>query len=66
MLLSLLGVGNLAGWVRDLRIMIVPVLMAVAGGALLFALTNSFWSLLIARVLAGIGTGALTGAANVA
>lgn len=46
--------------------MIVPALMAVAGGALLFALTNSFWSLLIARVLAGIGTGALTGAANVA
>ncbi|MGB6190467.1 MAG: MFS transporter [Aeromonas molluscorum] len=65
-LLSLLGVGNLAGRVRDLRVMIVPALMAVAGGALLFALANSFWSLLIARVLAGIGTGALTGAANVA
>jgi MFS family permease len=65
-LISLFGVGNLAGRVADLRAMILPALLAVAGGALLFSLADSFWSLLLARVLAGIGTGALTGAANVA
>lgn len=65
-LISLFGVGNLAGRVSDLRAMILPALLAVLGGALLFALADSFWSLLLARVLAGIGTGALTGAANVA
>uniref|UniRef100_UPI0021A99176 MFS transporter n=1 Tax=Aeromonas dhakensis TaxID=196024 RepID=UPI0021A99176 len=65
-LISLFGVGNLAGRVSDLRAMILPALLAVLGGALLFSLADSFWSLLLARVLAGIGTGALTGAANVA
>jgi MFS family permease len=65
-LISLFGVGNLAGRLADLRALILPALLAVLGGALLFALADSFWSLLLARVLAGIGTGALTGAANVA
>ncbi|WP_429092599.1 MFS transporter [Aeromonas rivipollensis] len=65
-LIALFGVGNLAGRVADLRTLILPALLAVAGGALLFSLADSFWSLLLARVLAGIGTGALTGAANVA
>ncbi|WP_409241617.1 MFS transporter, partial [Aeromonas media] len=65
-LIALFGVGNLAGRVADLRILILPALLAVAGGALLFSLADSFWSLLLARVLAGIGTGSLTGAANVA
>ncbi|WP_262113740.1 MFS transporter [Aeromonas sp. Marseille-Q5825] len=65
-LIALFGVGNLAGRVGDLRTLILPALLAVAGGALLFSLADSFWSLLLARVLAGIGTGALTGAANVA
>ena len=60
-LISLFGVGNLAGRVSDLRAMILPALLAVLGGALLFSLADSFWSLLLARVLAGIGTGALTG-----
>ena len=59
-LISLFGVGNLAGRVMDLRAMILPALLAVLGGALLFSLADSFWSLLLARVLAGIGTGALT------
>ncbi len=65
-LISLFGVGNLAGRLADLRALILPALLAIVGGALLFALADSFWSLLLARVLAGIGTGALTGAANVA
>ncbi|MHA7846130.1 MFS transporter [Serratia sp. D1N4] len=65
-LISLFGVGNLAGKVKDLRSMIVPALLVVLVGALLFALADSFLMLFIARLLAGIGTGALTGAANIA
>ncbi|MGL6020859.1 MAG: MFS transporter [Gibbsiella quercinecans] len=65
-LISLFGVGNLAGRVKDLRIMIVPALLAVLGGALLFAMADSLVMMLTARLLAGIGTGALTGAANIA
>ncbi|WP_323922764.1 MFS transporter [Aeromonas caviae] len=65
-LIALFGVGNLAGRVADLRTLILPALVAVGGGALLFSLADSFWTLLLARLLAGIGTGSLTGAANVA
>lgn len=65
-LIALFGVGNLAGKVQDLRSMIVPALLVVLVGALLFALAGSFTMLFIARLLAGIGTGALTGAANIA
>jgi len=46
--------------------MIVPALLAVLGGALLFAMADSLMLLLMARLLAGIGTGALTSAANIA
>ncbi|MDQ9128026.1 MFS transporter [Serratia fonticola] len=65
-LISLFAVGNLAGKVKDLRSMIVPALLVVLLGALLFALADSFSLLLMARLLAGVGTGALTGAANIA
>ncbi|CNH79211.1 Major Facilitator Superfamily [Yersinia pekkanenii] len=46
--------------------MILPALGAVLGGALLFAIAGSFSLMFMARLLAGIGTGALTGAANLA
>lgn len=65
-LISLFAVGNLAGKVKDLRSMIVPALLVVVLGALLFALADSFSLMLMARLLAGVGTGALTGAANIA
>ncbi|MEB6335428.1 MFS transporter [Serratia rhizosphaerae] len=65
-LISLFGVGNMAGKVRDLRSMIVPALLVVLAGALLFAMADSFVMMFMARLLAGIGTGALTGAANIA
>lgn len=65
-LISLFAVGNLAGKVKDLRSMIVSALLVVLLGALLFALADSFSLLLMARLLAGVGTGALTGAANIA
>lgn len=65
-LISLFAVGNLAGKVKDLRSMIVPALLVVLLGALLFALADSFSLMLMARLLAGVGTGALTGAANIA
>lgn len=65
-LISLFGVGNLAGKVKDLRSMIVPALLVVLAGALLFAVADSFFMMFMARLLAGVGTGALTGAANIA
>lgn len=65
-LISLFAVGNLAGKVKDLRSMLVPALLVVLLGALLFALADSFSLMLMARLLAGVGTGALTGAANIA
>ncbi|MDT3249495.1 MFS transporter [Serratia sp. root2] len=65
-LISLFGVGNMAGKVKDLRSMIVPALLVVLAGALLFSMADSFLMMFMARLLAGIGTGALTGAANIA
>ncbi|MGP2877512.1 MFS transporter [Serratia nevei] len=65
-LIALFGVGNLAAKVKDLRSMIVPALLVVLSGALLFARADTFAMMLIARLLAGVGTGALTGAANIA
>lgn len=65
-LIALFGVGNLAGKVKDLRSMIVPALLVVLSGALLFARADTFAIMLMARLLAGVGTGALTGAANIA
>lgn len=63
-LIALFSVGNLAGKVADLRRLMLPALAAVFGGALLFSVADSFSCLFIARLLAGVGTGALTGAAN--
>ncbi|HEP1042762.1 TPA: MFS transporter [Serratia marcescens] len=65
-LIALFGVGNLSGKVKDLRSMIVPALLVVLSGALLFARADTFAMMLMARLLAGVGTGALTGAANIA
>ncbi|RZA55635.1 MFS transporter [Serratia marcescens] len=65
-LISLFGVGNMAGKVKDLRSMIVPALLVVLLGALLFSVASSFFMMFMARLLAGVGTGALTGAANIA
>lgn len=59
-LIALFGVGNLAGKVKDLRSMIVPALLVVLSGALLFARADTFAMMLMARL------GALTGAANIA
>jgi MFS family permease len=65
-LISLLGIGNVAGRITDLRRVILPALLIVFCGALLFSLADTFWLLFFARLLAGVGTGALTGAANIA
>lgn len=65
-LIALFSVGNLAGKVADLRSLMMPALLAVFAGALLFSLADSFACLFMARLLAGVGTGALTGAANIA
>lgn len=65
-LIALFSVGNVAGKVADLRSLMMPALLAVFAGALLFSLADSFACLFMARLLAGLGTGALTGAANIA
>jgi len=41
-LIALFGVGNLSGKVKDLRSMIVPALLVVLSGALLFARADTF------------------------
>ncbi|ERM15486.1 MFS transporter [Pantoea ananatis BRT175] len=65
-LIALFSVGNLAWKVADLRSLMMHALLAVFAGALLFSLADSFACLFMARLLAGVGTGALTGAANIA
>ncbi|MVZ10539.1 MFS transporter, partial [Enterobacteriaceae bacterium 8376wG6] len=51
-LISLFGVGNMAGKVKDLRSMIVPALLVVLLGALLFSVASSFFMMFMARLLA--------------
>jgi MFS family permease len=64
-LISLLAVGSLSQRITDQRYMMLPALMIVFFGALIFIYANSFEMLFLARLFSGIGTGALTGAANV-
>lgn len=65
-LLSLLALGQLADRVRDRRMVLVPGLGVVAVGSLVFALADGLPALFLGRVLAGLGTGALTASCNAA
>ena len=64
-IITLLTVGYISKKLSDLRYMIIPSLILVFLGSAVFAFADSFVWLFTARVIAGIGTGALTGAANV-
>lgn len=64
-IISLISVGNFTKKVSDLRYVIILSLFLVLLGAAVFAFADSSLWLFIARVISGVGTGALTGAANV-
>ncbi|RZS81920.1 MFS transporter [Pigmentiphaga kullae] len=63
---ALLVGGRLADRVADRRRLLLPALAMVATGAILLALAQNLGMLLAGRLLAGLGTGTLTGAANAA
>jgi len=63
---ALLVGGRLADRVADRRRLLLPALAMVATGAILLALAHNLGMLLAGRLLAGLGTGTLTGAANAA
>ncbi|MEK7948343.1 MFS transporter [Pigmentiphaga sp. YJ18] len=63
---ALLVGGRLADRVADRRRLLLPALAMVATGAILLALAHNLGMMLAGRLLAGLGTGTLTGAANAA
>jgi len=65
-LLALGILGKLSDRLDDRRFVIVPALLVVAAGSLVFAFSEQLPGLFLGRFLAGIGTGALTGSANAA
>jgi MFS family permease len=65
-LFALVVLGRLSDKLRDRRLLIILSLGVVIAGALIFASAGSLATLLIGRLLAGIGTGGLTGIANAA
>lgn len=65
-LLPLLTLGRVADRLPDRRWIIVPGLGVVALGSLVLALADGLTELFLGRVLAGVGTGALTASCNAA
>ncbi|MFO3675420.1 MFS transporter [Pseudomonas protegens] len=65
-LLSLLTLGGLAGRLQDLRKLLVPAAALVFCGAWLFSRGEAPWQLGAGRLIAGIGSGAMTAGVNVA
>lgn len=65
-LIALFGLGRLSDRLPDRRLLIIASLLVVIAGALIFASASNLPTLLIGRLLAGAGTGGLTGIANAA
>jgi MFS family permease len=65
-LLSLSTVASIAGRMKDLRLLLAPAAFLVFIGAELFAQGSSLWQLCAARLVSGLGAGALTSGINVA
>lgn len=65
-LLSLAALGRLSDRLPDRRLILLPALAVVGLGALLFGFADDLQALFLGRLLAGLGTGALTGSANAA
>ncbi|ACO78230.1 major facilitator superfamily MFS 1 [Azotobacter vinelandii CA] len=65
-LLSLAALGGLSDRLPDRRLILLPALAVVGLGALSFGFADDPQALFFGRLLAGLGTGALTGSANAA
>jgi MFS family permease len=65
-LLSLLTMGRLSDRQADRRTVIVPALLVVVSGSLVFACATSLASLFVGRLLTGLGSGALSGVCTAA
>ncbi|OLF53755.1 MFS transporter [Pseudomonas chlororaphis] len=65
-LVALIAMARLAGNLGDLRRVFVPASLLVALGAAAFAHGAALGPLCVARLLAGLGSGAMTAAVNVA
>lgn len=65
-LIALFVLGRLSDRLPDRRLLIIASLGIVIAGALIFASAGNLTTLVIGRLLAGIGTGGLTGVANAA
>jgi len=65
-LLSLAAFGRLSDRLPDRRLLLLPALAVVGLGALIFGFADDLQALFLGRLLAGLGTGALTGSANAA
>jgi MFS family permease len=65
-LIALFVLGRLSDRMPDRRLLIIASLGIVIAGALIFASAGNLATLLIGRLLAGAGTGGLTGVANAA
>jgi MFS family permease len=65
-LAALLILGRFADRLPDRRILLGISLLVIIAGAVTFAVASNLHGLLIGRLLAGVGTGGLTGAANAA
>jgi len=65
-LIALFVLGRLSDRMRDRRLPIILSLLIVIAGALIFASAGNLVTLSIGRLLAGAGTGGLTGVANAA
>ncbi|MGR4041732.1 MFS transporter [Pseudomonas sp. 910_21] len=65
-LLSLLTLAGFAGRLQDLRRLLVPSAALVVFGAWLFSQGSSLWQLGTGRLIAGVGSGAMTAGINMA
>ncbi len=65
-LISLFLAGRLDRLVTDRRQILLPALLITATGAILFALADQVWMLLVGRFLSGISTGLITSTASTA
>ncbi len=65
-LASLMTMGRVSDRHADRRVVIVPALVAVMAGSLVFAWASSLAGLFLGRLLTGIGSGALSGVCTAA
>lgn len=65
-LVSLMTMGRVSDRHSDRRVVIVPALIVVLSGSLVFACASSLAGLFLGRLLTGLGSGALSGVCTAA